>query len=133
MRKKGGRPRLADTEKKTGRMEIKCHPSQKQEITLLAKSHGLSLSEYILRKALGHRVNYNRIHLLNEIHRIGTELSRAGNNINQLAKNANRLNKAGILTQSIVNQMNAVMENYNRQQEQVRVAFRKLIREMNKP
>ncbi len=69
---------------------------------------------------------------IQELHQIGTSLSRAGNNINQLAKHANGLNKIGCLNESIIDRLNIVLGDYNANREKIRIAFRRIIREMAK-
>lgn len=113
-------------------MEVKCYPHEKSEIARLAKSYGLNASDYIIRKALGKNTGFDHVAMLKEIHRIGTELSRAGNNINQLSKHANALSKAGMLNQGIVSHFKVLMEDYLKQQEQIRTIFRGLLRELKR-
>ena len=132
MGKKGGRPRLPDSEKKSARIEVKCYPDEKSEISRLAKSFGLSISDYMIKRALGKNAGFNHISMLNEIHQLGTELSRIGNNINQLSKHANTLNKIGALNQGIVSQLNVLMDAYIKQQENIRIIFRGLLRELKR-
>lgn len=132
MAKKGGRPKVDETKKKLSYIRFRCLEDEKKQIALLSKTYGLSMTDYILKKALDKKLVTNHVQLLGEIHTIGTELARSGNNINQLAKHANTLNKTGNLNQSILGQLNVLLENYQQQQNEIRTVFRKIIRELNK-
>ncbi len=131
-RKKGGRPKKAAEETRNKSIHILCLISEHQELKRLAKSYGLTISEYVLKKAFDRRLVFNHVEFMQELHQIGTVLSRAGNNINQLAKHANSLNKIGRLNESIIDRLNIFLVDYNTNQDKIRIAFRKIIREMAK-
>ena|SRR5690606_28760049 len=132
MSNSNGRPLKPDKEKKLAYIRFRCHEDEKKQIVSLSKSYGLSMTDYILKKALDKKVVFNHIELIKEIHEIGTELSRAGNNINQLSKHANTLNKSGRLNESIIHRLNIILDEYNENQDKIRVAFRRIIRELTK-
>lgn len=97
-----------------------------------AKTYGLTVTEYVLRKSFGQKLTFNHVELLKELHQMNLELARAGNNINQLAKYANTMNKVGKLRPEIADKLHTSLSTYLQKQDEVRSAFRKLIREMSK-
>ncbi|WP_423128475.1 plasmid mobilization protein [Gaoshiqia sp. Z1-71] len=127
-----GRPRNKSEENKTSEIKVRCLPREKEEIIRLAKTYGLSMTAYVLRRSLGQKITFNHIELLKELHRLNLELARTGNNINQLARYANTMNKAGKLKPEIADKLHAILASYIQKQDEVRVAFRKLIRMMSK-
>nr|WP_208112460.1 plasmid mobilization relaxosome protein MobC [Sunxiuqinia elliptica] len=90
------------------------------------------MTEYILRKCFDENVSFNHVEFLKEIHVLGTELSRQGNNINQLAKYTNTLTIEKRLTPEIATRLEEILLEHIKKQEEVRIAFRTLIREMAK-
>ncbi|MCE5223200.1 MobC family plasmid mobilization relaxosome protein [bacterium] len=133
MDRKGGRPRLADDKKRSSAFLIKCKKSEHNMIRDSAKTHGLTVTEYVLRKSFGQKLTFNHVELLKELHQMNLELARTGNNINQLAKYANTMNKVGKLKPEIADKLHTSLSTYLQKQDEVRSAFRKLIREMSKP
>lgn len=129
---KGGRPTLPLDEKKTGRIEVRCTAEQLIAIKKTAKDAGLSVSEYLVKRALNNKIIYNYNTLFQELHAVGTEFSRAGNNINQLAKHANSLNKIGKLDPSVVDRTHLILEDYVKKKDELRGVLRKIIREIGK-
>ncbi|WP_286850679.1 MULTISPECIES: plasmid mobilization protein [Sphingobacterium] len=128
----GGRPLKDSICKRTAEIKIRCLDQEKEKIRSLSKMHGLNMSDYILKAALDQKTwgNYKELHA--ELHRIGTEFSRAGNNINQLAKHANALNKIGRLDKTIIEQLNLILTDYVKENEAVRIILRKIVRELTK-
>lgn len=132
IKNKGGRPKLSNSEKRIAEIHIVCNKGDKTRIKELAKSYGLTMTEYILRKCFDENVSFNHVEFLKEIHDLGTELSRQGNNINQLAKYTNTLTIEKRLTPEIATQLEEILLEHIKKQEEVRIAFRTLIREMAK-
>lgn len=66
-------------------IRIRAHEDEVLAIKRLADGAGLSMSEYIRRRATGHAVPANAVAL----GRIAGDLGRIGGNINQLARAAN--------------------------------------------
>lgn len=132
IKNKGGRPKLSNSEKRIAEIHIACNKGDKTRIKELAKSYGLTMTEYILRKCFDENVSFNHVEFLKEIHDLGTELSRQGNNINQLAKYTNTLTIEKKLTPEIATRLEEVLLEHIKKQEEVRIAFRTLIREMAK-
>lgn len=132
IKNKGGRPKLSNSEKRIAEIHIVCNKGDKTRIKELAKSYGLTMTEYILRKCFDENVSFNHVEFLKEIHVLGTELSRQGNNINQLAKYTNTLTIEKRLTPEIAARLEEILLEHIKKQEEVRVAFRTLIREMAK-
>ncbi|WP_303922346.1 plasmid mobilization relaxosome protein MobC [Draconibacterium sediminis] len=132
IKNKGGRPKLSNSEKRIAEIHIACNKGDKTRIKELAKSYGLTMTEYILRKCFDENVSFNHVEFLKEIHVLGTELSRQGNNINQLAKYTNTLNIEKKLTPEIATRLEEILLEHIKKQEEVRIAFRTLIREMAK-
>ncbi len=130
MKNKGGRPKLPRHQNKGDEIKIRCSKTTKEMIRCKAKSYGLTLTDYILKKSLEQNVTFNHIEYLKEIHELGTELARQGNNINQLAKHANTLNINNKLTPDIATTLERLLKSFTQKQEEVRIAFRTLIREM---
>ncbi|WP_028298726.1 plasmid mobilization protein [Olivibacter sitiensis] len=130
--RKGGRPEKESAGKRTAEIKIRCLAEEKNKIKSLSKSLGISITDYILKRALEQKivVNYKEIH--KELHEIGTEFSRAGNNINQLAKHANAMHKMGKLDHSIVERFSLLLSDYVKKKDEVRVVLRKVIRELLK-
>ncbi|TDO01418.1 plasmid mobilization protein [Sunxiuqinia elliptica] len=132
IKNKGGRPKLSNSEKRIAEIHIVCNKGDKTRIKELAKSYGLTMTEYILRKCFDENVSFNHVEFLKEIHVLGTELSRQGNNINQLAKYTNTLTIEKRLTPEIATRLEEILLEHIKKQEEVRIAFRTLIREMAK-
>lgn len=132
IKNKGGRPKLSNSEKRIAEIHIVCNKGDKTRIKELAKSYGLTMTEYILRKCFDENVSFNHVEFLKEIHVLGTELSRQGNNINQLAKYTNTLTIEKKLTPEIATRIEEILLEHIKKQEEVRIAFRTLIREMAK-
>jgi len=132
IKNKGGRPKLSNSEKRIAEIHIACNKGDKTRIKELAKSYGLTMTEYILRKCFDENVSFNHVEFLKEIHVLGTELSRQGNNINQLAKYTNTLTIEKRLTPEIATRLEEILLEHIKKQEEVRIAFRTLIREMAK-
>ncbi|WP_319589346.1 plasmid mobilization protein [uncultured Draconibacterium sp.] len=132
IKNKGGRPKLSNSEKRIAEIHIVCNKGDKTRIKELAKSYGLTMTDYILRKCFDENVSFNHVEFLKEIHVLGTELSRQGNNINQLAKYTNTLTIEKKLTPEIAIRLEEILLEHIKKQEEVRVAFRTLIREMAK-
>lgn len=128
----GGRPKIPNSEKRSNRIRVWCTDNQKNKIKKIADSYGLSISDYILKKSFDENVSFNHVEFLKEIHHLGTELSRQGNNINQLAKYTNTLTIEKKLTPEIATRVEEILLEHIKKQEEVRVAFRTLIREMAK-
>jgi len=132
IKNKGGRPKLSNSEKRIAEIHIVCNKGDKTRIKELAKSYGLTMTDYILRKCFDENVSFNHVEFLKEIHVLGTELSRQGNNINQLAKYTNTLTIEKRLTPEIATRLEEILLEHIKKQEEVRIAFRTLIREMAK-
>jgi urease gamma subunit len=132
IKNKGGRPKLSNSEKRIAEIHIVCNKGDKTRIKELAKSYGLTMTDYILRKCFDENVSFNHVEFLKEIHDLGTELSRQGNNINQLAKFTNTLTIEKRLTPEIATRLEEILLEHIKKQEEVRIAFRTLIREMAK-
>jgi len=132
IKNKGGRPKLTNSEKRIAEIHIVCNKGDKTRIKELAKSYGLTMTDYILRKCFDENVSFNHVEFLKEIHVLGTELSRQGNNINQLAKYTNTLTIEKRLTPEIATRLEEILLEHIKKQEEVRIAFRTLIREMAK-
>ncbi|WP_319591744.1 plasmid mobilization protein [uncultured Draconibacterium sp.] len=132
IKNKGGRPKLSNSEKRIAEIHIVCNKGDKTRIKELAKSYGLTMTEYILRKCFDENVSFNHVEFLKEIHVLGTELSRQGNNINQLAKYTNTLTIEKRLTPEIATRLEEILLEHIKKQEEVRIAFRTLIRELAK-
>ena len=132
MKRKGGRPILSDSLAKKGEIKLRCTHVEKNIIKSRAKEYGLTMTDFILRKCLDQKVVFNHIDYLKEIHALNLELGRQGNNINQLAKYANTLSVSNKLNPDVAARLLEVLDVYINKQEEVRVAFRRLIREMAK-
>lgn len=80
----GGRPKKPEEERRTLTHGLRLSPKEKEELEARADRAGLSLSEYLRRKALGKPVK-TKVDgkALKELNRIGV-------NLNQLARAANR-------------------------------------------
>lgn len=131
-KKRGGRPRLSETEKQATQINIRCSIEQYNQIKTTAKDSGLSVTDYLLKRALNNKIVYNYNILIDELNSVGTEFSRAGNNINQLAKHANSLNKIGKLDKSLIERMNLVMVDYTKKYDDMRSMLRSIRRELTK-
>jgi len=131
MAKKGGRPKVSDRKRKSSYVRFRCSEEEKKQIISLSKTYGVSMTDYIMRKALDMKLVTNHLQMMNEIHALGTELARSGNNINQLAKHVNALNKAGRLDQMFLPQLADLLEKHHRKQDEIRTAIRKITREMS--
>lgn len=129
---RSGRPPKKLTDKRTAEIKVRCLLEEKDKIKSLSAKFGLSISDYVLKTSLQQKIwgNYKELH--GELHRIGTEFSRAGNNINQLAKHANSLNKLGKLEKSIVDRLNLILTDYVKKNEAIRVVLRKIVRELTR-
>ncbi|WP_103028285.1 plasmid mobilization protein [Salinibacter altiplanensis] len=81
---KGGRPKKPEEERRSLTHGLRLSPNEKEELEARADRAGLSLSEYLRRKALGKPVK-TKVDgkALKELNRIGV-------NLNQLARAANR-------------------------------------------
>ncbi|MFV0377640.1 MAG: plasmid mobilization protein [Mangrovibacterium sp.] len=132
MRKKGGRPKLSISDKRSESIRIWCTSEQKKQVKEMANSYGLTITDYVLKKSLGEKVVFNHREYLNEIHELGTELARQGNNLNQLAKYANILLIERKLRPDVAEKIEEALRTNSKKQEEVRIAFRTLIREMAK-
>jgi urease gamma subunit len=109
IKNKGGRPKLSNSEKRIAEIHIVCNKGDKTRIKELAKSYGLTMTDYILRKCFDENVSFNHVEFLKEIHDLGTELSRQGNNINQLAKFTNTLTIEKRLTPEIATRLEEIL------------------------
>jgi len=132
MAKKGGRPKAIDRKKRSSYVRFRCSEEEKKQISSLSKTYGISMTDYIMRKALDMKLVTNHVQMMNEIHAIGNELARSGNNINQLAKHVNALNKAGRMNQKFLPQLADLLEKHHRRQDEIRTAIREIIREMSR-
>ncbi|MGV8135036.1 MAG: plasmid mobilization relaxosome protein MobC [Mangrovibacterium sp.] len=128
-----GRPKGRPEENKTAEIKIRCLLQEKEEIIRRAKTYGLTVTDYVLKKCLDKKIVFNHIEIVQEIHQLNLEMARAGNNINQLAKYANTLQKVKRLKPEIANRLNTFMTDYLQKQDEIRKVFRKLTREMSKP
>ena len=83
-RKRGGRPRLPDRERRTYRVGVSLSEAERKAVAAKAEAAGLSPAAYLRRTGLGARlsarVNDQAYH----------QLSRLGVNVNQMARVANR-------------------------------------------
>lgn len=81
---KGGRPKKAPEERRSLTHGLRLSPREKEELEQRAEKAGLSLSEYLRKRALGKPVK-TKVDgkALKEMNRIGV-------NLNQLARAANR-------------------------------------------
>lgn len=127
-----GRPRNKPAENKTSEIKVRCLPREKEEIIRLSQTYGMGITGYVIKRSLGQKITFNHIELLKELHILNLELARAGNNINQLARYANTINKAGRLEPEIADKLNTILASYIQKLDDVRLAFRKLIRMMGK-
>ncbi|RQP09237.1 MAG: hypothetical protein EAS52_24115 [Parapedobacter sp.] len=66
-RKKGGRPKKAAEETRNKSIHILCLASEHQELKRLAKSYGLTISEYVLKKAFDRRLVFNHVEFMQEL------------------------------------------------------------------
>lgn len=132
MKLKGGRPKNDPTLNRGTEIKIRCCLCEKDDIKALAKSYGLTMTDYVLKKCLDQRLVFNHVEYLKEIHELNLEIARQGNNINQLAKYANTLNISGKLNSEIAEKLTEILSIYSIKQDEIRSAFRRLIREMSK-
>ncbi|MBW8326567.1 MAG: MobC family plasmid mobilization relaxosome protein [Prolixibacteraceae bacterium] len=132
MKNKGGRPKLSLELSRNLEIKVRCTREEKKIIRDKAAEYGLTVTDFILRKCLDQRVVFNHIDYLKEIHSLNLELGRQGNNINQLAKYANTLSVSNKLNPGVAVKIIETLDVYVNKQEEVRVAFRRLIREMAK-
>lgn len=130
--KRGGRKKLPEKEKRKHRIEIKCLEEEKEQIYSMAKLLGITVTDYIVNKALDRGILINRLEIVGEVHKIGTEISRCGNNINQIAKHINSQNKLGISTDSWKEDYNKLLEDYIKTHSELRTTFRSLLRELSR-
>lgn len=129
---RGGRPKLPNNEKQATQINIRCSIEQYEKIKKTAKDSGLSVTDYLLKRALNNKIVYNYNALIDELNAVGTEFSRAGNNINQLAKHANSLSKIGKLDKSLIDRLDLVLLDYTKKYDDIRVLLRGIRRELTK-
>lgn len=80
---KGGRPRKPEAERRSHTHGLRLSPNEKEELEDRADRAGLSLSEYIRRRALGKKIKTKvEEETIRQIRRVGV-------NLNQVAKWAN--------------------------------------------
>src|SRR5690606_35660437 len=70
---RGGRPKLSETEKQAAQINIRCSIVQYNEIKKIAKDSGLSMTDYLLKRALNNKIVYNYNMLIDELNTVGTE------------------------------------------------------------
>ena len=133
MAKISARPKSRSEENKTAEIKVRCLLREKEEIIRRAKTYGLTITDFVLRKCLDRKIVFNHIEVVQEIHQLNLELARAGSNINQLAKYANTVQKVKRLKPEIADKFNAIMTDYLQKQDEIRKVFRKLTREMSRP
>ena len=73
----------------------------------------------------------NTKELIRKLDAIGAESGRAGNNINQLARYANILNKRGIVSPALIERFNHLFESYLKNQAELQIALRKILKMMS--
>ena len=129
---RGGRPKLSETEKQAAQINIRCSIEQYNEIKRIAKDSDLSVTDYLLKRALNNKIVYNYNALIDQLNAVGTEFGRSENNINQLAKHANSLSKVGNLDKFLVERLNLVMVDYAKKSDDIRALLRSIRRELTK-
>ena len=70
--------------KRNATITIRCTDDERDKIRERAESHGLQLSDYVLRSALG-----KKIVVVNGLDEVIRQMKAIGNNINQLARAVN--------------------------------------------
>ena len=100
------------------------------DLLALEKELGISKTDLVRRGVLNNApaVLVNAKEMLRLLDSIGLELARSGNNLNQLARYANILNKRNMLSPVVVERFNYLFESYLKQQKEVQVALRKVLR-----
>ncbi|HLT86502.1 MAG TPA: plasmid mobilization relaxosome protein MobC [Sphingobacterium sp.] len=124
------RPILDDEDKKSSYIRFRCSPEEKQKIKEYASSLGLSLTDYLLTKALDKTVVVNRLEFMQKFSEVGTEISRCGNNINQLAKHVNSQRKIGIKSEAWFKIYTDMIREYVDSQDELRRTIRKMLRDL---
>lgn len=132
LKQRGGRPLLDIDQRQSADIHIRCSKKQRDEIKKIAKDSGLSVTDYLIKRALNNKIVYNYNTLIDKLNAAGTEISRAGNNINQLAKHANSLSKIGKLDKSLIERLNLIMVDYTKKYDDMRILLRSIRRELTK-
>lgn len=81
------RPKKETHEKRTAQRNLRFTLAEDAQLQAAARAAGLSVSEYVRRRALGHPVSFAR---RSTDPALAAALSRVGNNVNQLARAAHR-------------------------------------------
>lgn len=131
-RKKGGRPLLAEDQKMTEKITLRCTKKDKEMLKEIAVICNLTLSEYLTKKGLDERIVENRIKILESLNTVQLELARGGNNINQLAKHANQIKKIDGLDEKMMFSYNLLLSSYVKNMYSLRTIFKGIYRELAK-
>ncbi|UOE52571.1 MobC family plasmid mobilization relaxosome protein [Mucilaginibacter sp. SMC90] len=99
-------------------------------ILSLEKTLGISKTDLIRKRVLDNAgtVVVNAKELIKSLDNIFAELGRVGNNINQLAKHANTLKLKGLVSSLIIERFNTYFEQHLKNQQQLEITLRKVIR-----
>ena len=107
----GGRPRKDPADRRSETYGLRLSPKEKSELEDRAERAGLSLAEYLRRRALGKpvrtRVDKEATH----------ELNRIGVNLNQLARaaNAGKLEAVSDRAEAAIEELRALIEELGQQ------------------
>jgi hypothetical protein len=128
-----GRPVMASG-KRIKKIDARFTEEEYQLILDLEKELGIRKTDIVRMRVLNNARNIvvNAASLIEKLDAIGAELGRSGNNINQLGRYANVLKKQGILSAVVIERFELLFEQYNRQQNELVIALRQVIRQTGK-
>lgn len=99
-----GRPKKPEEERRSLTHGLRLSPQEKEELEARADRAGLSLSEYLRRRALGKKIKTQiEGKALKELNRIGV-------NLNQIARAANRGNLVDQQAREAIKELRALMD-----------------------
>lgn len=124
------RPVLDPDKKKTSSVYFRCTSEEKKALVANAKALNMDLTQFLMDRGLDRKFILNRVELVGEISKVGTEISRIGNNINQLAKHVNTESKGGKVDPNWMNVYETTLQEYLNSYESLRSVFRKLLRDL---
>lgn len=128
-----GRPRK-ETGKRTKKIDARFTEEEYRLVLELEKQLGIRKTELVRMRLLHNAKNIvvNARDLVARLDAIGAEMGRAGNNINQLARYANTLRKQGMLSVTVTEHFDRLFDHYIRQQKELTVTLRQIIRQMGR-
>lgn len=133
MGKLSGRPPLTEG-KRVKKIDARFTEDEYRLIEQMEQTLGLKKTDLVRLRLLDNsaKMLVKAKELIGQLDRVGTELGRTGNNINQLARYAHTLRLKGALSPAVVSHFNDLLASHNRNQQELEVTMRRIIRALGK-